>query len=73
MGIASLISKLTPAGALIAGFGADLIGPHPITIILSKIAGTIAVFVFLFSATVRKYRLSLRIGDRDERRMKERD
>lgn len=54
MGIVSLRPGLTPAGAFIAGFGADFLGPRMTTIILGGIAGTIAVAIFLTSSTVRE-------------------
>lgn len=57
-GIISLNSGLMPIGALVAGIGADLIGPRQITIVLSGIAATIAVIVFFASPTVRDHRLS---------------
>jgi predicted MFS family arabinose efflux permease len=57
-GIVSLTSGLMPIGALVAGIGADLIGPRLITILLSGSAAAIAVIVFLASPTIRDYRLS---------------
>lgn len=57
-GIVSLNSGLMPIGALIAGIGADLMGPRLITLVLSGIAAAIAVIVFFASPTVRDYRLS---------------
>jgi MFS family permease len=57
-GIVSLNMGLMPVGALVAGIGADLIGPKMITVILSGIAAAIAVIVFIASPTVRDYRLS---------------
>ncbi len=62
MGIVSLRYGLTPVGAFIAGLGADLIGPSMTTIILSGIAGAIAVTVFFTSSTVREYGLSQALG-----------
>lgn len=61
-GIVSLSSGLHPVGALIAGVGADFAGPRVITIVLSGIAGAIAVIVFFASPTVRDYRLSRAMG-----------
>ena len=58
-GIVSLNAGLTPVGALIAGVGADLIGPRAMTLLLSSIAALIAVVVYWTSPTVRDYRLSL--------------
>jgi len=57
-GIVSLNMGLMPVGALIAGVGADVFGPRPITLILSGIAGVIAVSVYIFSPIVREYTLS---------------
>jgi MFS family permease len=57
-GIVSLNAGLFPIGALIAGIGADLVGPRMITIILSSIAAAIAIVVFFTSDTIREYRLS---------------
>jgi MFS family permease len=57
-GIVSLNSGLMPIGALIAGIGADLMGPRMITLVLSGIAAAIAVIVFFASPTIRDYRLS---------------
>lgn len=57
-GIVSLNSGLMPIGALVAGIGADLVGPRLITLLLSGSAAVIAVIVFLASPTVRDYRLS---------------
>ena len=57
-GIVSLNSGLMPIGALVGGIGADLVGPRMITIVLSGIAGAIAVIVFFASPTIREYRLS---------------
>lgn len=56
--IVSLNMALSPLGAFFAGAGSDLIGPRAITIVMSAIAAAIAVFVYLFSTTVREYRLS---------------
>jgi MFS family permease len=56
--IISLSSGLMPIGAFVAGFGADLVGPRTMTIVLSGIAGAIAIMVFLASPVVREYRLS---------------
>jgi len=48
-----------PLGGLLAGIGSDMFGgPKIITIILAGITAVIVVFVFLFSPTVRNYRLS---------------
>jgi MFS transporter, DHA1 family, staphyloferrin A biosynthesis exporter len=57
-GIVSLNMGLMPIGALVAGFGADIFGPRLITLILSGIAGVIAVGVYFFSPIIREYRLS---------------
>lgn len=57
-GVVSLNMGLMPIGALVAGVGADFFGPQIMTMLLSGIAGVIAVAVFLFSPIVREYRLS---------------
>jgi MFS family permease len=56
--LVTLNAGLMPVGALIAGVGADLVGPRLVTIILSSIAAVIAVGVFWMSPTIREYRLS---------------
>lgn len=58
-GIVSLNAGLTPVGALIAGVGADLVGPRAMTLLLGSIAAAIAVVVYWTSPTIRDYRLSL--------------
>lgn len=60
--IVSLNAGLAPLGSLVAGAGADLLGPRTITVLLSGIAAAIAVLVFLDSATVREYWLSQAIA-----------
>ena len=65
-GIVSLNMGLMPIGALVAGVGADLIGPQAITLVLSAMAGIIAVAVYFFSSTVRDYRLSAAMGQGEE-------
>ena len=62
-GIVSLNAGLMPVGALIAGIGADLVGPRPIALLLSGIAGAIAIIVYLASPTIRDYRLSHAMTD----------
>ena len=57
--IVNLSGALSFLGGLMAGIGADhLGGPRLITIILAGIAGSIAILVLIFSATIRNYRLS---------------
>ena len=57
--IVNLSGALSFVGGLVAGVGADLLGgPKYITIIMAGIAAGIAILVFIFSATVRQYRLS---------------
>lgn len=60
--IVSLNMALSPLGAFFAGAGSDLIGPRPITVLLSGIAAAIAIGVYLRPSTVREYRLSQAIG-----------
>lgn len=57
-GIVSLNAGLHPVGALVAGIGADLVGPRTIMLVLSGVAGALAVTVCFASPTVREYRLS---------------
>ena len=57
-GIITLSSGLMPLGSLIAGIGADTIGPRPTTALLGGSAAAITAIVFLVSPTIRGYRLS---------------
>ncbi len=57
MGIISLRSGLTPLGALIAGFGSDMIGPRSMTFFFAGVIIVITVFIFLFVPAVRNYRI----------------
>jgi MFS family permease len=57
-GIITLSSGLRPLGSLIAGIGADMIGPRPTTALLGASAAAITAIVFLASPTIRRYRLS---------------
>lgn len=57
-GIVSLNMGLMPLGALVAGFGADLLGPRAVTLAMSGMAAAIAIAVYVFSSTIRDYRLS---------------
>jgi MFS family permease len=61
-GIITLSSGLVPIGSLLAGLGADHLGPRPTAILFSGCTGLIAVIVFLLSPTLRNYRLSQAIG-----------
>jgi MFS family permease len=57
--VVNLNTVLAPLGGLMAGGGSDLLGgPKMITIIMASIAAAIAVFVLLYSPTIRNYRLS---------------
>jgi hypothetical protein len=58
MGIVTLNAGLSPVGAVIAGAGADLVGPRAVTVILCGAAAAIAVVVFFASPTVREHRMS---------------
>jgi MFS family permease len=62
MSIVTLNAGLMPVGAIVAGVGADLVGPRAVTIVFSTIAAAIAVIVFLASPTIREYRLSRAIA-----------
>ena len=57
-GIITLSSGLVPLGSLIAGIGADAIGPRPTAALLGGSAAAITAIVFLASPTIRRYRLS---------------
>lgn len=61
--VVNLNAALSPLGGLMAGAGSDLLaGPKTITIVMAGIGAAIAVFILLFSPTVRNYRLSQGIG-----------
>jgi MFS transporter, DHA1 family, staphyloferrin A biosynthesis exporter len=61
--VVNLNAAINPLGGLIAGIGSDLLGgPKGITIVLVSIAAAIAVAVFIFSPTIRNYRLSQAIS-----------
>jgi hypothetical protein len=49
---------------MVAGAGADLVGPRTMTLLLGSIAALIAVAVFCASPTIREYRLSRAITPR---------
>jgi MFS family permease len=57
-GILALGSGLIPLGSLVAGFGADQLGPRTTTILMGVAAVLITLVVFLASPTIRQYRLS---------------
>jgi MFS family permease len=57
-GILALGSGLIPLGSLVAGYGADQLGPRPTTILMGGAAILITLVVFLASPTIRNYRLS---------------
>jgi len=56
--IVSLNAGLSPLGALYAGLASDFVGPAWTTIALCTVAAAISLLVFLFSTSVRDYRLS---------------
>ena len=57
--VVSLSTALSPVGGLMAGIGSDMLGgPKMITIFMAGTAACIAVLVFIFSPTVRNYRIS---------------
>ena len=57
--VVNLNAALSLLGCLLAGVGADLLGgPKMITIILAGAAAGTCILVFIFSPTVRNYRLS---------------
>lgn len=57
-GVLGLASGLIPLGSLVAGYGADTIGPRPTTILMGAAAAITTLIVFLVSPTVRDFRLS---------------
>jgi MFS family permease len=57
-GILALGSGLIPLGSLVAGYGADQLGPRTTTILMGGAAVLITLVVFLASPTIRHYRLS---------------
>jgi MFS family permease len=61
--VVNLNAALSPLGGLMAGAGSDIFGgPRIITVVLAGIGAVIAVSVFLFSRTVRNYRLAQAMG-----------
>jgi MFS family permease len=63
--VVNLNAALSPLGGLVAGGGSDLFeGPKIITIVLCSITAVLSVSVFLFSSTVRNYRLSQAIEEK---------
>lgn len=56
--VVSLNAGLSPLGGLVAGVGADFVGPQAMTIALCGIAALIALATLACSPTVRDYRLS---------------
>jgi len=58
----SLTWILSPVGSMMAGAGADLLGPKNITIVLSAVGAVVAILIYMCSPTVRKYRLSQNMG-----------
>jgi MFS family permease len=57
-GIITLSNGLVPIGSLVAGSGADWLGPRPTTLLLSAAAGLVSLIALLTSRTLREYRLS---------------
>jgi MFS family permease len=57
--VVNLNMALQPLGGLIAGAGSDLLGgPKMITIAMAGLAAVVVIIIFLFSPTIRNYRLS---------------
>ncbi len=57
--VVNLNAALTPFGGMVAGVGSDLLGgPKMITIALAGVTAVIAVFLLIYSPTIRNYRLS---------------
>jgi MFS family permease len=60
--VVNLNGAISPLGGLLAGAGSDLFGgPKWITVIMCSLAGLVAIGVFIFSSTVRNYRMSQNI------------
>jgi MFS family permease len=56
--ITTLSAGLSPLGGMIAGAGADVVGPRAMTLVLSALATAVPVLVFFFVPLVREYRIS---------------
>lgn len=56
--VVSLNAGLSPLGGLIAGVGADFVGPRAMTVALCGVAALIAVGTLAFSPTVRDHRMA---------------
>jgi MFS family permease len=64
--VLNLSRAISPIGAMIAGAGSDYFGtPRTITIIMGLTAAIVAIFVLIFSPTVRNYKLSQSIQSPD--------
>lgn len=61
--VVSLNAGLSPLGGLIAGVGADFVGPRAMTVALCGVAATIAVATLTFSPTVRDHRMGRALAD----------
>jgi MFS transporter, DHA1 family, staphyloferrin A biosynthesis exporter len=62
--IVNLTTALAFLGGMIGGAGSDLFhDPRPITIILAGCAGALSIIIFIFSPTIRNYRMSQGIAD----------
>lgn len=57
-GVVTLNMGLSPLGGVIAGAGADVVGPRAVTLVLCGLAALIAIGTVIGSPTVRDYRLS---------------
>ena len=61
--IVNLNATLSPFGGLLVGVGSDYLGgPRTISVVMCSLAAGIAVCIFLFSPTVRGYRISRAIA-----------
>jgi MFS family permease len=67
-GVIALLSGLIPLGSLVAGFGADTIGPRLTTALMGGAAALISLILFWISPTIRDYRLEtfLSSGEPDQ-------
>ena len=60
--VASLTWMLSPIGNMVAGAGADFVGPVNITVILASLTMVVTVIIYFISPTIRNYRLTQSIA-----------
>ena len=57
--VTNLNAALLPVGGVIAGLGADIFGgPQPVTIILASMVAMVSILAFIFSSSIRGFRMS---------------